>query len=571
MSRYCNWDHLLDYLYSLSNSQLAQAASFPGIRHYIVRAVQPPPGDDAGEEAQLVKIAGHLQKLFPAITETITAEERTVATKRSLTVSGSPVKFEASSQQLSTRLTRKRSHTYSGFSRDLYRYCPEDVPVTYRSREITLADLTASADHVIQDTLAIEKSLHAGLQGGHRAKWTGSTSGSPPKAKLEPIVQKTDQKSSSCKKSPGPVKTFKVNAKIENILRAQMFGRPVDEHGQCVLKTGVDVVYAFAKNALPSNTQEVYLRCFDSMPFNPYSLTVVPKSACPSNSEYYIATKFGLLQIYPGGECFQQSFASWMRDSMIFNIIRNIPVFRDYLTRKMLQLWHKNVLKLHYTVNRRELYRTGLCFYPPFSLALWKLNSLCQDLLVLELHTIAPLGNYDQDTLSEQFKASKLKVFKYIQKFFKYSQRIINEVVASTYSRVLELETRKRHVPFVSDLPISIQKERHLQLERDLVEALHRKTQLERLCIASQQIVTSHLMRLVNENAKEWFNIVYRVGQSETFTYDTMMQECPETSDCSLDVESYTSCVHEEPDSLLKAELLVTNEGIYNTLVPHMQ
>ena len=490
--------------------------------------------------------------------KTATDDEQ-VTVKRNVTVSG-PVELKPATPK--KLFAHKRSHTYNGPTTDLYKYCSKEVPVTYRSKELTLSDLTTSADRVIQDTLAMEKTLH-GLTSPQPKQVSRD---SPPKTALEPIMKETNQMPLSRPKKPGPVKALKTNAKIQSILRAQLFDRSVDECGRCILKTGVDVVYAFAKNALPSDTQEVYLRCLESTPFNPYALTVVPKTACPASTEYYVATKFGFLQVYPDGDCSQQSFAGWMRDSMLFNIIRNIPVFRDYLVRKMLRLWHKNVCMLHYTVNRRRLYHAGLCFYPPFSLALWKVNSLCQDLLTLELHSVTPLGNYDKESLSIQFKMSKLKVFKYIQKFFKYSQRAINEIVSSTYSRVLELETQKRHAPFVSDLPISVQRERHLQLERDLEESLHRRAQLEKLCITSQQIVTSHLMDLVNKNAKEWLDIVSkeRASKGSDMFDDDDDDELKEgmVSEVLLDVDSYTDLEKQLP-SLLKAELLVTDEGIH--------
>ena len=429
------------------------------------------------------------------------------------------IPIQSRSMTVISRGNRFHSVTTCSLSkRELCTYSREKVPVTFSAKKITNRDILLSTDSVIEEQRVMEHQLKRIIpippptrphtsQGFH-----GNTQTLP---KLNPVLE-----SDLCSPSPvhkcsasGVVMSIRPGIKMDRILQAKMSRQPNSDHFRVVLETGYDVVRTFALGAMPNTSQEVFLNYGESKPWDPYNLKVVPQ--INRNPDHYVATKFGFLHVYPDGESEQQSFAAWSRDSVVFHIIRQIPAFRDYLPRKMMKVWHGNVQWRKFVSARKMVYNVGFRFHPPFMITLWKINSLCNDLMSLDVHSVSPLKLYQEQEYLEIVKGSEKKLLKYLRKFLKYIEKIFSNAVFEIEARVLELETQKRHMPFVSDIPISIQKEGHLKLEEDLLESVSRRAQIDRLKQSCRHIVGHHLTEMAEISVRQWMDIVIKHGEEE--------------------------------------------------------
>ena len=493
-----DWNTLLLYLESLSPHQISELATTPETEHYILRSLN----QIIQTQLESQNIVSRLTKLFPQLkTDVITANRFLHAQRDN--------KLKTHHSHSSDKIGRHtRSFTYSGTScKDLCSFDKNALPVTYRAHQLKMCDLLQSTNAVQRDALNLEISKRALLPTlPPRPHSSQGFYKEPKKKSLEPLF-KSDFSPPTRQRRRGPVKTLEPNSRVKRLLQAKL-GRQLetDESGQLVLQTAEDVLHAIATNSLPSVVQEIYLNYTNSVPWNPYQLQVVPKTQ--TDPEHFVVSMFGLLHIYSDGECEHRSFAGWSRDKIIFNLIREIPIFRDYLPRKMLKQWHDRVRHIQYQRMQAKVFSVGLRFHRPFSLALWKINSLSYDLLSINVHTLNISGKYSQDGYTNQLRLSQRKLLKYLQKYFRLVLKIVCEVVQSSHSRVLELETEKQHKPFVSDLPISIQKKQHFQLEEELDESRHRRGQLNMLHVLVEQIVSSCLISLVEKGAEQWLELI---------------------------------------------------------------
>ena len=550
-----DWNTLLLYLESLSPDQISELATTPETEHYILRSLNQIIQTRLDSE----NIVSRLTKLFPQLkTEVIMAHKFLHAQRDD--------KLKSCHSHSSYKIERHtRSFTYSGTScKDLCSFDKNALPVTYRAHQLAVFDLLQSTNTVQKDALNLEISKRALLPTLPPRPHSSQGFYKETKRKsLEPLF-KSDFSPPTRQRRRGPVKTLEPNSRVKRLLQAKL-GRQLetDKSGQLVLQTAEDVLHAIATNSLPSVVQEIYLNYTNSVPWNPYRLKVVPKTQ--TDPEHFVISMFGFLHIYSDGECEHQSFAGWSRDKIIFNLIREIPIFRDYLTRKMLKQWHKKVRQMQYQRMQAKVFSVGPRFHRPFSLALWKINNLSYDLLSINVHTLNITGKYSQGGYTTQLRLSQRKLLKYLQKYFRLVLKIVCEVVQSSHSRVLELETEKQHKPFVSDLPISIQKKQHLQLEEELDESHHRRGQLDMLHILVEQIVSSCLISLVEKGAEQWLELITtkRISSEEVEGEELGRKQCITTASIndSNDLEDEVNKEELFEMCLLQCELELNEKG----------
>ena len=368
-------------------------------------------------------------------------------------------------------------------TKDLFTYSRDRVPATYRAPVLKLGDLAVAAGEVSREITSTEKkSIH--LQPSLRSTTPhapGSPKRGPPflpgdepeKAHIErpflqPVLESELDESWKHRLSHGPgpspsEKTGPLRAQFQQRTARvkKSLGSPEQKP-----QTAYDIIEAFATGRLKSGAEAVYLNYRDSVPWNPYSLLVVPKTRI--DREHFIISKFGVLHIYPDGESDLQSFADWLKEAGLFTLVSQIPFFRLYLLRKGFARWYRNVRYNQFARIHSQISRTGLRFFPNFAEGLLKIQSLSQELLAVPFHSVQPLGGYTPEAFETTLQGSRAKAQRLLQRYFRYCRRVVAEVVEVSQSRALELETEKRHQPFVSELPISIQKERHVKLEKDL-------------------------------------------------------------------------------------------------------
>ena len=133
-----------------------------------------------------------------------------------------------------------------------------------------------------------------------------------------------------------------------------------------------------------------------------------------------------------------------------------------------------------------------------------KIQNLSEELLTVSFHLLLPLGEYSQETYQHSIHGSQTRAQKFLQRYFKYCKRTVKDVLETTQSRALELETEKQHQPFVSELPLSVQKEKHAKLEKDLKVATYRASRLGDFVTLVEHLVYSCLLNLARQNAQAW-------------------------------------------------------------------
>lgn len=92
----------------------------------------------------------------------------------------------------------------------------------------------------------------------------------------------------------------------------------------------------------------------DPKVYSPYELTVTDLADIPPDG-YYTMSSSGIVHICPGEPSECTPLSTFMRQGMIFKILRNIPFYKLYLHRKAFTMWKENVRYLLYTKQRKKL------------------------------------------------------------------------------------------------------------------------------------------------------------------------------------------------------------------------
>ncbi len=92
----------------------------------------------------------------------------------------------------------------------------------------------------------------------------------------------------------------------------------------------------------------------DPKNYNPYLLHVIEPPR-DNTVDHYAMSAAGIVHMCPGetSECIPLS--SWLRQSMMFGILRNIPFYKYYLHRKAFTIWKENIRFLLFAKQRKRI------------------------------------------------------------------------------------------------------------------------------------------------------------------------------------------------------------------------
>lgn len=512
-----SWQALLQYLSSLPSASVQQLRTHPETRHYLRRTVQHVLRHS--DTLEHLKIIETLASVFPNEVEEFKGEEPQFSysysdmSKATMDARVSSSDSHAGAGRPGKK--RRRAATIGSAAEDLFRYSPHLIPATYRGPLLTVKDLGQAA------TLVCSEATNEGRK----------SLGLPPLSRSDSpvsLAQPRPRSSQGFYTSPPqrrempflcPVLTSELEGDAQLPVHSPRkharstkvhFERKSPHQGLLKLTNGFDVVEAFASGKLQTESESVYLNYADSKPWNPYSLVVVLKTRV--NAEHFVVSKFGIVHVFPNGESSIQSFAEWLREAGLFTLLQQIPFFKHYLQGKFLKRWYK-ILRCSQLVRVRTVVsKSCLKLFPFFSDALLKIQSLNEELLTVPFHVLMPLGGYSKESFDRSIQASQAKARRYLQRYIKYCRRVVAGAIEATESLALELEMEKRHQPFVSDLPLSVQKEKHAKLERDLEAAQLRASKTDRFVVLANQMVISCLLRLARDCTQHWAEVTLRQG-----------------------------------------------------------
>eukprot|EP01041_Mallomonas_annulata_P002945 gene2945-5789_t len=190
------------------------------------------------------------------------------------------------------------------------------------------------------------------------------------------------------------------------------------------IHTGDDAINFFAR--FGSDTPVKFVRLVqanDPKLYRPYDLIV--SIAQDDGMDHYTMSSAGIVHVSPNEPSDCTPLSSWIRQSMLFNILRNIPFYKYYLHRKAFIIWKENVRFLLFSKQRNKvsdrlfLSRKTSCI-PILEIKKCLLEVQKVGLLHLDLRTCDKDSFVDQQSAqcqraSSQFEESMRKVITEVQ------------------------------------------------------------------------------------------------------------------------------------------------------------
>ena len=446
------------------------------------------------------------------------------------------------------RHIRKRVVSLDSGLAKLLTYSYKEIPATFRGPSVQLCELGQAALAVSQEMKLQSKTISP-LSSGRPLPTTITPPSHPDKPALSPVYHW--QLDGDKELSTG------VNSPVDSGAHRKMHFEEMsnvqrERSSETKLHTAYDVIAAFANGSLQAGAESVYLNPCSSSPWSPYNLCVVSKMK--ANPEHCLISKFGILHVHPDGSSDLQSFADWLREAGLFSLCQQIPYFRQFLLRKMFHCWHRNVCYHQFVRLYSEVNRVGLRFFPNFHEAVDKIHKLNTELLSIPTHTLTPFGGYSPDTLEKTTEEAEAKTHRLLQRYFKYCKRIVLEAINATRMETERLEEEKKHQPFVSDSPISVQVQQHAELEQKLKVAWYRSSRLPDFVCLAEQMMSTCLLQMARQSGKGWVQ-------------DTLCLNVIDIDDRGSQIsEEGSDCTEYEDDNLralLTVELKISEKGIY--------
>ena len=121
------------------------------------------------------------------------------------------------------------------------------------------------------------------------------------------------------------------------------------------IHTGDDAIKFFARFGSETPLKFVNLvQRNDPKVFRPYDL-VAAEIMDPKTTEYFVMSPVGIVHMAPGESSECMPLSTWTRQSMFYNILRNIPYYKLFLRRKMFNGWRDNVRFLQFVRQRKQV------------------------------------------------------------------------------------------------------------------------------------------------------------------------------------------------------------------------
>lgn len=514
------WNEVFECSSNLSIADRQHLSTEPDVQHYVHRSLRY--AESASSTESRTDIVQALTALFPGVVEQ--------SRKQSLSVDYNvPLRTRLPRDRRRQQVKKRVVSLDSGLAK-LLTYSPAQIAATFQGPELQLRDLIPAASTVTREVILQSKAP------SHRLHPISSTS--PPDQQnvahrplLSPVYH-NQQDAESC-----AGKEARKKVRFDSICPSMRNSDPAKESK---LETAYDVIEAFATGSLQAGAESVYLNNSSSSPWNPYHLTVVSKTR--ANQDHYIISKFGILHVQPGGSSDLQSFADWLREAGLFSLCQQIPYFRQFLIRKIFRCWHHNVCYRQFVRLFSEVNRVGLRFFPEFGNAIDKLHSLNTELLSMSTHTLTPLGSYSADTLEKSCEETEAKTRRLLQRYFKYCKRVVCEAINATRQQAEKLEEEKKHRPFVSDSPISVQVAENAELDRKLQVAQYRASRLGDFVCLAEQMMGTCLLEVARQLGRVWVRETLHLRDSDdeahsSSSFDTDDRGTPIAEDSSRSTE----------------------------------
>lgn len=300
--------------------------------------------------------------------------------------------------------------------------------------------------------------------------------------------------------------------------------------------------------------------------FRPYDLTVVERTEI--EPEHFTMSASGVVHIQPGLPSQFTPLGQWWRRSSLFNTLRSIPFFKNYMPAKTYQLWNQNVRYRKYSQIRKKLIKKLFLAKRAFCSTLMELNRQCYDLRSTPLLTYSTKHPYSIDDFITEANKVRTESFKVFESIVDKIQALLEKVCEDVTSRVRAsedglppggLEEAATATSHKSQKSKSMQQMKQEALERQRALALARQevAMLAQFIHLADYMVVENLLLLVMTQADGFFQDLQNPSKKSGLFHITLSMErnkiCfqPEKKDVSTQLASMldamVSCVHSVP------------------------
>ncbi|KPA86847.1 putative dynein heavy chain [Leptomonas pyrrhocoris] len=189
---------------------------------------------------------------------------------------------------------------------------------------------------------------------------------------------------------------------------------PDDEPLLRNIHTAEDAVAFFTANGSSTSLKHVFLNCAPKgVKFRPYDLVVTEKGS--EEPEHYILSATGIVHMRPGRPSEVMTLADYMKESSLFNILQNIPFFKNFLLYKAFLRLQMKLRQRKYAAIRRALSKDLLIAKPTFAYPILDLVKHAHTISDAKLIEYVPQGKHDyvvdDFALSQSRQRQKASVF----------------------------------------------------------------------------------------------------------------------------------------------------------------
>lgn len=241
------------------------------------------------------------------------------------------------------------------------------------------------------------------------------------------------------------------------------------------LKTGEDAISFFAKYG--GTTPIKFLNCVraqNTSSFRPYDLVIIHDyEEILKLQEYFTVSSSGIVHIYtkgpkrfinqaiskemgavdnnaqqmPNEESAEfNSLSDWMKERTQFNILSNIPFFKNYVNCKMFNIWRANVKYRIYCNTRQKLINNVFFCKPVFANNVVEINKILYDVHTYEMVNFSTLATKNVDV--EEFKGEQRNTKQRVAKEY---DTIFEKIIACIQGVIKQVHNNKNE-KFTSDL-----------------------------------------------------------------------------------------------------------------------
>jgi dynein heavy chain len=338
-------------------------------------------------------------------------------------------------------------------------------------------------------------------------------------------------------------------------------------------KTGDEAVEFFGRTGEDSEVKVIFLnRAPQHLIFRPYDLVTVDRTEI--DPEHFTMSASGVVHIQPNQPSQFTPLGQWWRRSSLFNTLRSIPFFKNFLKAKTSQLWHQNVRFRKYSQIRKKLIKKLFLAKRAFCSTLLELNKQCYDLRSTRLIEYRPSQTYMIEDFIEHQNKTRTNTFKEFEGIIDKIQALLEKVCEDVTSRVRAsedglppggLEEAAALTTHKSQKSKSMQQIKQEAIDRARALALARQevAMLAQLIQLADYMVVESLLLLVVQQTDLFFQDLRTPSKKYGFFNINIGMErdtitfTPESNDMSIHLSNMTdqmvSCVHSVPRLLYMA------------------